>query len=78
MQETLVDPALVAVTTAVPANDPPTLIVGVLSAVTLSVDDFPVSEVVARSGVEGVAIVEALMTKPVKAVEASESIPLIR
>jgi hypothetical protein len=55
VQETLVDPTLVAVTTAVPEKDPETLIVGVLSEVKLSVSDVPaLSDAVARSGVEGV------------------------
>ena len=75
MQETLVDPALVAVTTAVPASVPATLIVGVLSPVMLSVEELPKSEAVARSGVDGVAIVDALITKLVNALEATELIP---
>jgi hypothetical protein len=78
VQETLVDPSFVAVTIAVPANVPPTVIVGVLSLVKLSVGELPRSEAIARSGVEGVAMIEALITKPVKAVEATELIPLIR
>jgi hypothetical protein len=54
VQETLVDPTLVAVTTAVPEKEPETLIVGVLSEVKLSVSDVPaLSDAVARSGVEG-------------------------
>jgi hypothetical protein len=51
---TLVEPAFAAVTTAVPENDPATLIVGVLSEVVLSVEELPESEVVSRSGVAGV------------------------
>jgi hypothetical protein len=78
VQETLVDPSFAAVTIAVPANVPATVIVGVLSLVTLSVGELPKSEASARSGVEGVAMVEALITKPVKAVEVTELIPLIR
>jgi hypothetical protein len=54
VQETLVDPAFVAVTTAVPENVPETLIDGVLSEVTLSDVELPVSEAVSRSGVDGV------------------------
>jgi hypothetical protein len=54
VQTTLVDPALVAVTTAVPEKVPETLIVGVLSEVTLSVDELPKSDVGSRSGVDGV------------------------
>jgi hypothetical protein len=73
VQLTLVDPALVAVTTAVPEKEPETLIVGVLSEVTLSESDAPaLSEAVARSGVEGVATVDLLITSPVNAVEALE------
>jgi hypothetical protein len=67
---TLVDPAFVAVTTAVPENVPDTLIVGVLSLVTLSDVELPVSEAVSRSGVDGVATVVLLITTPVSAVEA--------
>jgi hypothetical protein len=66
VQVTLVEPAFVAVTTAVPENEPETAIVGVLSEVMLSVSDVPaLSEAVARSGVEGVAIVVLLITNPV-------------
>jgi hypothetical protein len=54
VQETLVDPTFVAVTTAVPENVPSTLIVGVLSEVTLSDVELPESEAVSRSGVDGV------------------------
>jgi hypothetical protein len=67
---TLVDPAFVAVTTAVPENEPETLIVGVLSLVTLSDVELPESEAVSRSGVDGVEIVVLLITTPVSAVEA--------
>jgi hypothetical protein len=76
VHETLVDPAFVAVTIAVPAKVPETLISGVLSLVKLSVGELPRSEVDARSGVAGVAIVLALITRPVNADEAGESIPL--
>jgi hypothetical protein len=72
VQETLADPAFVAVTTAVPANDPETLIFGVLSEVMLSVAELPESDVASRSGVEGVATVILLITNPVSAVEALE------
>jgi hypothetical protein len=50
----LVAPVLAAVTTAVPANEPETLIVGVLTEVILSVEELPESDAVARAGVEGV------------------------
>jgi hypothetical protein len=71
VQLTLVDPALVAVTTAVPEKEPETLIVGVLSEVTLSESEAPaLSEAAARSGMEGVEIVDLLITTPVSAVEA--------
>jgi hypothetical protein len=72
VQETLEEPAFVAVTTAVP-EEVETLIVGVLSEVMLSVSDAPaLSDAVARSGVEGVATVDLLITIPVSAVEALE------
>jgi hypothetical protein len=63
VQTTLVDPALVAVTTAVPEKTPETLIVGVLSEVMLSVDELPISEAKSRSGVDGVlgAVVSTTM-----------------
>ena len=54
VQETLVEPDFVAVTTAVPEKVPETVIVGVLSDVKLSVDELPRSEAVSRSGVDGV------------------------
>ena len=41
------------IVTVAPVSNPVRLIVGVLSAVMLSVDDIPVSEEVARSGAEG-------------------------
>lgn len=72
VQVTLAEPALVAVTTAVPANVPETVIVGVLSEVTLSVVELPKSDAVARSGVEGVATVDLLITNPSNAVEGLE------
>jgi hypothetical protein len=78
VQETLAAPSLEAVSTAVPEKLPATVNVGVLSLVKLSVGELPRSEAIARSGVEGVAMIEALITKPVKAVEATELIPLIR
>ena len=65
VHETLVAPCFVAVTTAVPAKLPETLIFGVLSEVMLSVAELPESDVVSRSGVEGVAIVVLLITNPV-------------
>jgi hypothetical protein len=65
VQETLVDPVFVAVTTAVPEKGPVTSIFGVLSEVTLSVAELPESDVASRSGVEGVAIVVLLITNPV-------------
>jgi hypothetical protein len=68
VQETLVDPTLVAVTTAVP-EEPETLIVGVLSDVMLSEDELPESDGESRSGVDGVATVVLLITNPVRPVE---------
>jgi hypothetical protein len=63
VHETLVDPAFVAVTIAVPEKDPEALIVGVESEVKLSVDELPVSEAISRSGVDGVlgAVVSTTM-----------------
>jgi hypothetical protein len=56
VQVTFPDPALDAVTTAVPENDPETLIFGVLSEVMLSESEVPaLSEVESRSGVDGVS-----------------------
>jgi hypothetical protein len=66
---TVVDPAFVAVTMAVPENEPETLIVGVLSEVTLSEDELPKSDTESRSGVDGVATVVLFITNPVNAVE---------
>jgi hypothetical protein len=54
VQETLVEPDFVAVTTAVPEKTPETVNVGVLSEVELSLDELPKSEAVSRSGVDGV------------------------
>ena len=76
VQETLLEPALVAVRIAVPAKVPATLKVGVLSLVRLSEVDCPRSEAVAKSGVEGVAIEVALMTTFVRADEGADSMPL--
>jgi hypothetical protein len=59
----------VAVTTAVPEKEPETLIVGVLSEVMLSEDELPESDAESRSGVDGVATVDLLITNPVRAVE---------
>jgi hypothetical protein len=72
VHETLVEPALDAITTAVPEKVPETLIVGVLSEVMLSVAELPESEATSRSGVDGVAIVDLLITSPVNATEALE------
>jgi hypothetical protein len=72
VQETLADPTFVAVTTAVPEKESETLIFGVLSEVMLSVAELPESDVESRSGVDGVATVVVLITKPVSAVEALE------
>jgi hypothetical protein len=69
VHEMLVAPVLAAVTTAVPANEPETLIVGVLREVMLSVEELPESDAVARSGVEGVATDVLLITIPESAVE---------
>lgn len=71
VQVTLVDPAFAAVTTAVPANVPETLIVGVLSEVILSLEELPKSEAVSNVGVAGVATVVLFITTPVN-VEALE------
>ena len=57
VQVTFVAPALLAVTTPVPAKLPETVIVGVLSLVTLSVLEVPESDAVRRSGVVGVGTV---------------------
>ena len=72
VQEILVDPCFEAVTTAVPENVPETLIVGVFSAVALSVAELPESEATSRSGVAGVAIVDLFITSPVSANEAAD------
>ena len=77
VQETLVEPAFVAVRTAVPAKLPLTVNVGVLSEVMLSVPEIPRSEAVARSGADGVAIAVALITTLAKAEDEAESTPLI-
>jgi hypothetical protein len=69
------EPALVAVTTAVPVNVPETDIVGVSSFVTLSVDEFPRSDSEVKSGVAGVATLCELITSPVNATESAESTP---
>ena len=69
------EPALVAVTTAVPVNDPETDIVGVSSFVTLSVDEDPRSDPEVRSGVAGVETLCELITSPVNATESAESTP---
>jgi hypothetical protein len=76
VQETLVESAFDAVRIAVPAKVPPTLNVGVLSLVRLSVFDCPKSDPAARSGVAGVAIVLALITRLLKADDAADSTPL--
>ena len=67
------EPALVAVTTAVPVNVPETDIVGVSSFVTLSVDEFPRSDSEVKSGVAGVEILCELISSPVNATESAES-----
>ena len=69
------DPALVAVTTAVPVNVPETDIVGVSSFVTLSVTELPRSDPEVKSGVAGVEILCELITSPVSATESAESTP---
>lgn len=69
VHETLVAPVLAAVTKAVPANEPETLIVGVLREVILSEEELPASEDVARSGVDGVGTEDLFITIPVSAVE---------
>jgi hypothetical protein len=85
VQETLVDPTFVAVTTAVPEKEPETLIAGVLSEVKLSVSDVPaLSDAVARSGVEGVlgavvsttiALVSAILLEPLGTVVSVMTFP---
>jgi hypothetical protein len=69
------EPALVAVTTAVPVNVPETDIVGVSSFVTLSVAELPRSDPEVKSGVAGVEILCELITIPVSATESAESTP---
>ena len=69
------EPALVAVTTAVPVNVPETDIVGVSSFVTLSVAELPRSDPEVKSGVAGVEILCALIASPVNATESAESTP---
>jgi hypothetical protein len=69
-------PAFDAVKIAVPEKVPPTLIVGVLTLVTLSVLELPRSDPGSRSGVDGVVIVDLLITIPVSAVEALDVTPL--
>jgi hypothetical protein len=76
VQETLVEPAFVAVRTAVPVKLPATVNVGVLSDVVLSVLEVPRSEPTTRSGVAGVAIVVVLITTLAR-VAAVESTLLI-
>ena len=65
----------VAVTVALPINDPDTVMVGVLLLVMLSVLDIPKSELAARSGVAGAATVVLLITTLPSAVPASELTP---
>ena len=74
---TVVDPALVAVKTAVPANGPAIENVGVLSLVTLSLFEEPRSEAILRSAAAGAAIGVALITTFASELESAESIPLI-
>jgi hypothetical protein len=69
------EPALVAVTNAVPVKVPDTDIVGVSSFVTLSVDEDPRSEPEVKSGVDGVVILCELITRPLNATESAESTP---
>jgi len=84
VQETLVEPDFVAVTTAVPEKVPETVIVGVLSDVKLSVDELPRSEAVSRSGVDGVlgavvsttiALVSAILLEPLGTVVSVMTFP---
>ena len=65
VQETLVEPAFVAVRTAVPAKLPLTVNVGVLSAVVLSESDTPRSEAAARSGVAPIVLKSMVETRDV-------------
>jgi hypothetical protein len=85
VQVTLADPALVAVTTAVPENEPETLILGVLSEVMLSESEAPaLSEVESKSGVEGVlgavvstaiALAPAILFEPLGTVRSTMMLP---
>ena len=65
VQETLVEPDFLAVKTAVPAKLPPTVNVGVLSEVMLSVPDTPRSDSVARSGVAPIVLKSMVETRDV-------------
>jgi hypothetical protein len=77
VQLTVVDPAFVAVSTAVPANGPAIEKVGVLSLVMLSVVEMPKSDAVVKSAAAGAAIGVALMTTFARAAESAESTLLI-
>ena len=75
----------VAVTTAVPENEPETLILGVLSEVMLSESEAPaLSEVESKSGVEGVlgavvstaiALAPAILFEPLGTVRSTMMLP---
>ena len=65
VQETFAEPAFVAVRTAVPAKLPPTVNVGVLSEVMLSVPETPRSEATARSGVATVVLKSIVETEEI-------------
>jgi hypothetical protein len=76
VHETLDDPFLVAVRTAVPEKLPATVNVGVLSLVLLSEFEDPLSEPLCKSGVDGVGRVVELITTPISAGESLELTPL--
>jgi hypothetical protein len=76
---TLVAPALAAVTvTLVPTVRPVRLNVGVLSLVTLSEFDVPVSEAEFRVGAVGVAIVICVVALEVAVALLTELVPVLR
>ena len=77
VQLTVVDPAFVAVSMAVPAKGPATLNVGVLSLVVLSVFENPKSVAEVKSAAAGAAMGVALITTFARAAESAESVPLI-
>ena len=75
VQDTVLEPAFVALTFAVPVNVPEAFIVGVVTLVMSSEFEDPESDASARSGVAGVEIVALLITTLDNAVLESELIP---